>query len=225
MFFSGNAADSRKSKEQKKERKAALKELRQGLLAAGADKAKTAEYVKELQETLELRGTLKADYEEARVHLKRARESIVRLSACMSESPAEEVLKSLKELAAELRGVCHDCLIREDDKDFVSTVAGIAQLSEQYGGGSSGMQAIMLRSELENAKAVMDDVAGWSAPDFFALAYYLRHEERETLKEMENEQRNQMISAYVKEHYLNAFLKECRKAGVETRVWELIHRG
>ena len=225
MIFSGNGSDRRRSKEQKKELKAGLKELRRQLTAAGVEKGAAAEYIKELQETLERRESLRSGYEEARGHLKRARESIARLSDWMGESPANEVAASLQELVAELKGVYHDCLIREDDTDFGATAAGIAQMAAQYGADSSGMQAIMLRSELENAKAVMDDVAGFAAPDFFALAYYLGHEERGTLSEMENGQRNQFVSDYTKEHFLNAFLRECRKAGAEPRVWEMIHHG
>lgn len=225
MNFSAKNPDRRESGKQKKELKAGLKELRRQLTAAGVPKGKTAEYVKELQETLERRERLAAGYEEARRHLKRARESIARLSECMGESPANEVAVSLQELVAELRGVCHDCLIREDDADFGSTVAGITQMAARYGTDSTGMQAIMLRSELENAKAVMDDVSGFTAPDFFALAYYLGHEERGSLAEMENEQRNQFVSAYTKEHFLDTFLRDCRKAGAEPRVWEMIHHG
>ena len=81
MNFSAKNPDRRESGKQKKELKAGLKELRRQLTAAGVPKGTTAEDVKELQETLERRERLAAGYEEARRHLKRARESIARLSA------------------------------------------------------------------------------------------------------------------------------------------------
>ena len=46
----------------------------------------------------------------------------------------------------------------------------------------------MLRSELENIQAVLKDAAAWEAPDFFALAFYLIREEKDTLADMENGQ-------------------------------------
>ena len=43
----------------------------------------------------------------------------------------------------------------------------------------------MLRSELENMPGSVKDAAAWEAPDFFALAFYLIREEKDTLADME----------------------------------------
>lgn len=61
----------------------------------------------------------------------------------------------------------------------------------------------MLRSELENVAAVLKDATGWEEPDFSALAYYLGHENRGSLREMENAQRN----SYLVDYWRRAFLE------------------
>lgn len=86
------------------------------------------------------------------------------------------------------------------------------------------MAFVMLRSELENIGAVLDDVLGFRAPDFFALAYFFRRGDKDSLKEMENEQRNTYVLTYAKEHFLDDFYKECGRAGMGAGVLELIRR-
>lgn len=223
MNFGERAAARRKSKELKNE----LKNLRKNFLNVGYDKALVANLLKELQETVELADTLQSDYAEAGEHLRQAREEIMKLLDCMGESPAGEVQASMNALIADLEQVYHDCSIREDDLDFQSTisclkqmVAEVAKQGDAFGAG--GMQAIMLRSELENVKAVLDDAAGWKAPDFLALAYYFLHEDKDTLKEMENEQRNQYVLTYLKENYMDDFLYKCKRAGIEERIQSLM---
>ena len=140
-------------------------------------------------------------YEEARSHLAQSRAAIERLLECMKESPVSEVKKSLDELMGDLDQVYHDCSIRDDDLDFQSTIQSLKQMAAEYEEhaakaqteAGSKLAAIMLRSELENVAAVLKDAAGWEEPDFFALAYYLGHENRGSLREMENAQRNSYL--------------------------------
>lgn len=215
MNFGERAAARRKSKELKNE----LKELRKVMIGAGEDKANVVTRLKELQDTVELAGSLRNDYEEAGTHLNRARGAIKILLACMGESPQEEVNASLKTLIEDLEQMYHDCSIREDDLDFQSTIRCLKQMTEDaLSQGMGGMQAIMLRSELENVGAVLDDAAGWNAPDFLALAYYFLHEDKNTLKEMENEQRNQYVLSYWNEQYFDSFAQQCERAGVLERM-------
>ena len=176
---------------------------------------------------MELADTLQSDYVEAGEYLRQAREAIMKLLDCMGESPVPEVQASMDTLIADLEQVYHDCSIREDDIDFQSTiqclkqmVAEVAKQGDAFGTG--GMQAIMLRSELENVKAVLDDAAGWRAPDFLALAYYFLHEDKDNLKEMENDQRNQYVLTYLKENYMDDFLYKCKRAGIEERIQSLM---
>ncbi len=223
MNFGERAAARRKSKELKNE----LKDLRKDFLGVGYDKTLVANLLKEFQDTVELADTLQSDYVEAGEHLRQAREAIMKLLDCMGESPVVEVQASMDTLIADLEQVYHDCSIREDDIDFQSTiqclkqmVAEVAKQGDAFGTG--GMQAIMLRSELENVKAVLDDAAGWRAPDFLALAYYFLHEDKDNLKEMENDQRNQYVLTYLKENYMDDFLYKCKRAGIEERIQSLM---
>lgn len=227
MFF-----DRSERAKRAKERKAELKELKKTMLSGGCDKARVTAHLKEFDDALDAGGAARDDYENARGHLENARGAIRKLLDCMAESPVSEVKERLKNLVAELGEVYHDCSIREDDLDFRSTMTSLKQMVEEYADSTAKAQtvagntfaSILLRSELENVAAVLDDAAGWGAPDFFALGYYLGHEERASLKEMENEQRNTYVAAYCKEHFLNAFMEECAKAGVTERVQGMVKR-
>lgn len=218
MNFGERAAARKRSKNLKND----LKELKKEMLSAGCEKSRVNSDLKELQEMLELGGSLQTAYEEAGVHLSQARAALEKLLGCMGECPAAEVREDLNCLIADLEQVYHDCSIREDDLDFQSTIRCLKQMVEKYSNSTAGMQAIMLRSELENVKAVLDDAAGWSAPDFLALAYYYLHEDKNALAEMENEQRNACVLSYSKEHFLDAFWEMCEQMRVETSVQTLI---
>ncbi len=208
MFFDRSGKAKRR-----RELKNELKELQKAFAAAGCDKAEAAGRCRELGETIELGEALCDGYLSARAHLARAREAIPKLLDCMGESPADEVEKSLQSLMTDLEQVYHDCSIREDDADFASTVHSLKKLAGQYAGSVAqakteagrAFPGIMLRSELENVGAVLDDAAAWNAPDFLALAYFFRHEDRASLKEMENEQRNHYVSGYWSEHFEEPF--------------------
>ena len=219
MNFGERVAARKRSKELKNE----IKELRKELLKAGGDKAQVTATLKELQDAMELASTLHSDYEDANLHLNKAREAIVKLLDCMGVSPEAEVQQSMNVLISDLEQVYHDCSIREDDLDFQSTIRCLKEMistkpQPEMVVGTYGMQAIMVRSELENIKAVLDDTAGWRAPDFFALAYYFLHDDRNNLKEMENEQRNQFVLSYLNEYFMDDFMRSCEKAGIKERV-------
>ena len=70
-------------------------------------------------------------------------------------------------------------------------------------------------SELENIQAVLKDAAAWEAPDFFALAFYLIREEKDTLADMENGQRNQFLSDYLKENFTDRYADSIEAAGLK----------
>lgn len=223
MNFSERAEARKKSKDLKNE----IKQLKKDLIAGGCEKTAAAACTKEFKDALERGLSLREEYEQAGEHLKKAREAIERLLEYMAESPAKEVRESLNELLDDLALVYHDCSIRQDDLDFQSTTESLRQLvslemEKGYSPDASGMQAIMLRSELENIKAVLDDASVWRAPDFFSLAYYVLHEDKDRLREMENEQRNTYVMSYAKEHFLDEFLDTCKRAGAEQRARELM---
>ena len=221
MLFD-RAAKGKKSKELKGE----LNDLKKSLLNAGGEKAYVNEALRDYQAALEQGDTLREQYEEARRHLAQSRAAIDRLLECMKESPVSEVKKSLDGLMGDLDQIYHDCSIREDDLDFQSTIQNLKQMVAEYEEhaakaqteAGSKLAAIMLRSELENVAAVLKDAAGWEEPDFFALAYYIGHEDRGSLREMENAQRNSYVVDYCGEHFWNRFLELCRRAEAEQTV-------
>lgn len=214
MGFAEMAALRKKSRDLKNE----LKQLKKDMIAGGCSKDMAGKMTKELQEILELAEQLSTDYVTAREELQQARRAIEHLLDTMGESPAQEVKEALQALEANLNKVYHECSIRVDDLDFKSTMDCFKRMVQQF----DGTVSIMLRSELENIKAVLDDAAGWMPPDFAALAYFFLHEDRESLKEMENEQRNQMVEHYFEEHFYGEFRRQVKQAGVSENAMELI---
>lgn len=203
-----------------KELKNELKQLGKKLVSAGTAKAQAEEWMKELKECLELGHTLHDEYESAIRHVKITRESIGKLLDAMGESPEEEVKQSLESLMDDLEKVYHVCVIRKDDMDFASTVTCLKRMTEEY----NGKNTIMLRSELENLKSVLDDTSGWSAPDFLALAYFLLHEQESELSEMESEQRNAYVISCFNEHFWESFLREAERCEIKAEVISLVRR-
>ena len=203
-----------------KELKNELKQLGKKLVSGGTEKAQAEEWMKELKESLELGHTLHDDYENAVSHVKTAREAIVRILDCMGESPVEEVKKSFDGLIGNLDMVYHICVIRRDDTDFIFTMTCLRKMTAEY----NGENTIMLRSELENLKSVLDDASGWNAPDFLALAYFLIHEKESELSEMESEQRNAYVISYFNEHFWEHFLREAERCEVKSEVISLVRR-
>ncbi len=219
MGFAERAAARRKSKDLKDE----LKEMRKHILATiGGDKTKLTNDLKEFQAAMELGATLYADYVDARDNLNQAREAIVKLLECMRETQDTEVRKDLQNLVSYLEKVYHDCSIREDDLDFQSTLRSLKKMAADYSENMAGMSKVMLRSELENVKAVLDDAAEWKAPDFLALAYYYLHADKSALRDMENEQRNQFVLAYFKNEFMDELMGQFYRAGKEPDVRILI---
>lgn len=201
-----------------------MKQLRKRLIMAGCDKSEANRLYGILEETVLSAAELSEAYAASSGHMEQAKERIDKLLEKMGESPAEEVKKSLEMLMAELELIYHDCMIREDDLDFQATITGLSGLIASYGERTTGQNAIMLRSELENTKAVLDDASGFGAPDFFALAYYNEHGDKSSLKEMENEQRNRFLEEYLREHFSDAFWEELKLAHLEDATRELIER-
>ena len=62
---------------------------------------------------------------------------------------------------------------------------------------------------------INSDAAAWEAPDFFALAFYLISEEKDTLADMENGQRNQFLSDYLKENFTDRYADSIEAAGLK----------
>lgn len=220
MIFGERNAQKKKIKDLKGE----MKQLKKQMLEAGCEKGSVNHLLGEFEETLILAERHSGDYEVSSHHIGETRKAIIRLLDCMGESPVQEVRQSLDELVNDLDFVYHDCAIRQDDLDFKSTITCLKGLVMEYGSSDSGRNDIMLRSELENIKAVLDDAAGFRAPDFFALAYYELHEDKDALKEMENEQRNVLLEDYLKEHFTEQFHRETERGGVTEKVEELMKR-
>lgn len=219
MGFAERAAARKKSKDLKNE----LKEMRQHILSTnGGDKARLTSDLKVFQESMELGAALYTDYVDAREHLMQARRLLDSLLEDMSVTQHTDTKTGLKELVVHLEGVYHDCSIRSDDMDYQATLRNLKQMVEQYSENISDMQAIMLRSELENVKAVLDDAAEWKEPDFLALAYFYQHADKNALRDMENEQRNQYVLKYFKDEFMDELMGQFYCAGREMPLRTLI---
>lgn len=125
-------------------------------------------------------------YVDSQEHMAVARRGLINMMEDMNEIPIEDVKRDLDRLNGHLDQIFHECSIREDDPDFKSTADGLKNMAANM----DKINLIMLRSELENLQALLEDTSEWRSPNFFALAYYLQHEEESKVGEMENEFRN-----------------------------------
>ena len=206
--------DSEQKKKQKEQR-SRDKEWKGKLTGAGMEKGAAGELAKIITEAQRSGESLQEGYKTSREHLERAQRKIELLLDEMTEEPERDVKKSLDSLIVDLDHVYHICSIREDDPDYGSTVKCLKTASSELGMPDAKISTLMLRSELENIQAVLKDAAAWEAPDFFALAFYLIREEKDTLADMENGQRNQFLSDYLKENFTDRYADSIEAAGLK----------
>lgn len=206
--------DSEQKKKQKEQR-SREKDWKGKLTGAGMEKGAAGELVKIITEAQMSGESIQADYKISREHLERAQRKIELLLDEMTEEPERDVKKSLDSLIVDLDHVYHICLIREDDPDYGSTVKCLKTASSELGTPDAKISPLMLRSELENIQAVLKDAAAWEAPDFFALAFYLIHGDKESLADMENGQRNQFLLDYLKENFMDRYADSIESADLK----------
>lgn len=206
--------DSEQKKKQKEQR-SREKDWKGKLTGAGMEKGVAGELVKIITEAQMSGESLQEDYKTSREHLERAQRKIELLLDEMTEEPERDVTKSLDSLIVDLDHVYHICSIRENDPDYGSTVKCLKTASSELGMPDAKISTLMLRSELENIQAVLKDAAAWEAPDFFALAFYLIREDKDTLADMENGQRNQFLSDYLKENFTDRYADSIEAAGLK----------
>lgn len=200
------------------------KALQQQILQAGnADKAKLTKNSRELLTAVEAAAQLYAAYREAGEHLQAALERIDILLNGMRRMPAAVLKEQLRELTVQLEGVYNDWFIREEDKEYGMTVQNFYTMTRHCSEYRRGMRAIMLRSELENVRAVLRDAAAWSMPDFLAAAYYELHEDKAELCDMEREERSQLVRSYFEEKFWEEWEAQVRQADRKEQFYQLIN--
>lgn len=191
--------EKRRAKEIKKEGK----NLRKWIQLSGVDKKQTEAFMDEFLICLE-QGICQRDrYDSARAHMASCLKVIDEILPQMRELQAEECKRRLGSLLADLPYVFHDCFIRMDDLDYEATLRYMNKQVPLY----SDSDRLMMQSELENIKAVFDDAMLWNAPDFVALAYFLRHKSSDLLSDMENSARN----SYIERVYKEEFWDDCKR--------------
>lgn len=209
-----------------------LKLLRKEFIFAGMDKNAADTRVKELREIMEPAIAALYEYRAAKEHLHSAQEEIPKLLHAIDEERLFELNEGLTRLTEELEKMFHGCLIRKDDPDFASTLSylkGIRKEASEKGKSGSRekrmrQETVMLRSELENTEAVLKDVAERNAPDFMALSYYILHEDRFALNDMENEQRNVFLTEYFDANYRKEWAEEMERFHMKKYTAELIKK-
>ena len=139
------------------------KELRKELLASKLDKKQVEVQMKDLKDALELGGNLRQGYVDSQEHMAVARRGLINMMEDMNEIPIEDVKRDLDRLNGHLDQIFHECSIREDDPDFKSTADGLKNMAANM----DKINLIMLRSELENLQALLEDTSEWRSPNFF----------------------------------------------------------
>ena len=188
--------EKRRAKEIRKEGK----ELRKSLLTAGLEKKYVDIFLEEYLACVEHGTSQKEVYQKARGHMVKCLRLINEMLPQMRELPPAVCRAKLQTMLEDLPYVCHDCLIRKDDLDYEATLRYITEKVPTY----IQDDRLMMQSELENLKSVFDDAKEWDAPNFIALAFFLRHERSEMLSDMENSQRNAYIERFYDETFWDA---------------------
>lgn len=206
--------DISEEKKRAKEIRKEGKELRKELLSAGMDKRSVEDFLEEYLSCLEVACIERDNYRSAREHMKSCMKIIDAILPQMRELSVEVCKTKLQGLLADLPFVYHHCLIRKDDMDFATTLSYMKSRISDY----SADDRLMMQSELENLKAVFEDASVWNAPEFLALAYFLRHERSELLSDMENSQRNNHIEIFYKEQFWDKYVELIERVGKLERV-------
>lgn len=211
MIFFWQSPEKKWEKRLKRE----AKELKKAMISAGAEKQWSNENLETLQEVLKDAYGLQKSYINSKKKIEDGKLQIEKLFDSLAmQSTAEKVRNQLHTLVSILQEVYHDCTIRKDDLDFASTDSYLKRSAKEY----QETDRLMLQSELENLYHLLEEIAVWEAPDFCAMAYYCKHENRETLGEWENGQRNQMLLEYYESHFLNEFKEKLASIQMEGRL-------
>lgn len=206
--------DVSEEKKRAKEIKKEGKNLRKWILLSGLDKKQVDAFMDEFLECVEQGACQKDNYHSARMHMESCLTVINEILPQMRELPVETCKERLQGMLGDLPHIYHECFIRKDDLDYESTLCYMQKQVPVY----SSLDRLMMQSELENLKAVFDDAILWSAPDFIALAYFLRHKGSGMLSDMENSQRNSYIERVYKEEFWNGNARLLDQAGVLEQV-------
>lgn len=193
--------DVSEEKKRAKEIRKEGKELRKKLVAAGMEKRTADEFLEEYIACLETACIERDEYKNARIHMKTCMDKIENILCDMREISPAACKAKLEGLLADLSLVYHHCLVRQDDMDFASTYLYMKKQIPAY----QAEDRLMMQSELENLKAVFADEVQWNPPEYMSLAYFLRHERRELLAEMENSQRNNHMELIYKEQFWDKY--------------------
>jgi len=202
--------DVSEEKKRAKEIKKEGKTLRKWVLLSGLEKKQVDAFMDEFLACVELGICQQDNYRAAKAHMKACLSVIDKILPEMRELPVEACKAQLQSILNDLPVVYHECLIRKEDLDFESTLNYMKKKVPIY----TSEDRLMMQSELENLKAVFDDTILWDAPDFVALAYFLRHKESAQLSDLENSQRNSYIERVYKEEFWNGNAKLLEQARV-----------
>ena len=215
MIFFWQSPEKKWEKSLKRE----IKELKKAMISAGIEKQWTKEMLEILQEVLKDAYGLKKSYKKSKEKIEEGKQQIEKIFDSIGmQSTAEKVRNQLYTLVSILQEVYHECTIRKDDMDFESTYSYLKRNTEEY----KEADRLMLQSELENLYHLLEEIGIWEAPDFCAMAYYCKYENREVLGEFENGQRNQMLFSYYENHFWKEWKEKLENARIIEHVFDLI---
>lgn len=210
MGIFGQSVEKRREKEIRQEAKELVKEL----IYAGMDKHTAKNYMLVLENMLIAACAQRDVYIESKRKMASGQVIMEELLADIVQMEPQAVREKLAKLADELMDIYHECTIRMDDMDFISTHTYINRAAKTY----DGTERIMLQSELENLLHMVSEIIEWEEPDFCALALFCKYGNRMDLADIENGQRNEMLMRYYRGQYWDDFERELVTIGMEERV-------
>ncbi|MBQ8278497.1 MAG: hypothetical protein IJZ23_01480 [Roseburia sp.] len=216
MGIFGQSAEKKREKEIRQEAKDLVKEL----IAAGMDKNTAKNYMLVLENMMVAACAQRDVYIESKRKMALGQVIMNELLADIVQMEPVRVRERLTELAETLMDIYHECTIRMDDMDFISTHTYINKAAKTY----DGTERLMLQSELENLLHMVSEIIEWEEPDFCALALFCKYGNRMDLADIENGQRNEMLMRYYRGQYWDDFERELASVGMEMRVKNWIEK-
>ena len=126
----------------------------------------------------------------------------------VSKHAAKDLIYRIKQISKQAIGSVHEYVVNEDAdriKELAATIVTLAPAAKK------GEDPTALVAALEEIKSIMKKTEGRTAPNFFAMGYYLTYS-TEPLPELPVEELNVFLRKYLDDNFMLDFIKDTKAA-------------
>ena len=126
----------------------------------------------------------------------------------VSKHAAKDLIYRIKQISKQAIGSVHKYVVNEDAdriKELAATIVTLAPAAKK------GEDPTALVAALEEIKSIMKKTEGLTAPNFFAMGYYLTYS-TEPLPELPVEELNVFLRKYLDDNFMLDFIKDTKAA-------------